>query len=351
MPSTTLDPQLDLALASPFMLQTLTQVASDRGVSSERLCRGLGFTPQELQDPTQRIACRQAVTLIQRALEALPEQGLGLWVGHRNVLGTLGLLGHVLSLCKTLRDAFEIGARYQHTSGGMAVYSLEEGATESVIEVECRLPAADIQVFAVEEFLASLMVYGRALIGTEFRPLRFEFTHGAPRYLETYTRLLGPNVAFGCLHNRMVIASHWLDQPLPGHQPVALRQALKLLELECAPVQEKASLLQAVERAIVRDLQHGCRIDKVASDLNMSSRTLRRHLVEHGITFDGLQEQVRQARATSLLGNPRMPIERVAEALGYSDVRGFRRAFKRWTGLSPSAWRENAPALRSTLHL
>lgn len=139
------------------------------------------------------------------------------------------------------------------------------------------------------------------------------------------------------------LASHWLDQPLPGHQPVALRQALKLLELECAPVQEKASLLQAVERAIARDLQEGCRIDKVASDLNMSSRTLRRHLVEHGITFDALQEQVRRARATSLLGNPRMPVERVAEVLGYSDVRGFRRAFKRWTGLSPSAWREKAP--------
>jgi AraC-like DNA-binding protein len=341
MPKTPLDPQLDLALASPFMLQTLLQLASDLGLDGERLCRGLGFTPAELQDPAQRIACRQAVTLIQRALQALPGQGLGLWVGHRNVLGTLGLLGHVLSLCRTLRDAFEVGARYQHVSGGIAAYSLDEGERETHIEVDCRLPYADIQVFAVEEFFASLMVYSRALIGSEFQPLRFEFTHAAPAYLDTYLRLLGPTVMFGCLHNRMVIASRWLEQPLPGHQPVALRQALKLLELEYAPLQHKASLLQAVERAIARDLPEGCRIDCIAADLNMSSRTLRRHLTKHGVTFDGLQEQVRRSRAMSLLGNPQMAIERVAEALGYSDVRGFRRAFKRWTGRSPAAWRDS----------
>lgn len=344
MPNTPLDPQLDLALASPFMLQTLVQLASDRGLDGERLCRGLGFTPAELQDPAQRIACRQAVALIQRALQALPGQGLGLWVGHRNVLGTLGLLGHVLSLCRTLRDAFEVGMRYQHASGGIAVYSLHEDVRETLIEVECRLPYADIQVFAVEEFFASLMVYGRTLIGAEFQPMRFEFTHAAPAYQDSYVQLLGPAVTFGCLHNRMVIASRWLDRPLPGHQPVALRQALKLLELECAPLQHKASLLQSVERAIARDLPEGCRIDSVATDLNMSSRTLRRHLTEHGVTFEGLQEQVRQSRAMSLLGNPNMPIERIAEALGYSDVRGFRRAFKRWTGQSPSAWRDS-PAL------
>ncbi|MCY1288965.1 putative HTH-type transcriptional regulator [compost metagenome] len=344
MPSKTIDSQFELALVSPFLLQTLAEAASDKGVSSERLCRGLGFTPDELQDPAQRISYRQAVTMIQRALAALPEQGLGLWVGHRNVLGTLGLLGHVLSLCKTLRDAFEIGRRFQHTSGSVAVYSLHEGAEESFVEVECRLPFADVQVFAVEEFFASLMVYSRALVSTEFQPLRFEFTHAAPTYEAEYRRLLGPSLHFGCLHNRMVIASHWLDMHLPNHQPVALRQALNLLELEGGQVQQKADLLQTVERAIARDLPHGSHIDKVASDLNMSSRTLRRRLAEHDMSFDALQEQVRRARAMSLLNNPDMPIERIAEELGYSDVRGFRRAFKRWTGLSPSACRDEVVA-------
>jgi AraC-like DNA-binding protein len=74
----------------------------------------------------------------------------------------------------------------------------------------------------------------------------------------------------------------------------------------------------------------------------MSSRTLRRRLTEHALTFEALLEQVRQARTMSLLANPDMPIERITEEVGYSDVRSFRRAFKRWTGMSPSAWRNDA---------
>ncbi|BBN55929.1 hypothetical protein TRE132_40540 [Pseudomonas chlororaphis subsp. aurantiaca] len=107
----------------------------------------------------------------------------------------------------------------------------------------------------------------------------------------------------------------------------------------------KLDLIQAVERAISRDLTQGSHIDQVASDLNMSGRTLRRRLSEHELTFEALLEQVRRARTLSLLANPQLSIERITEAVGYSDVRSFRRAFKRWTGLSPSAYREEGGQL------
>ncbi|UQS14814.1 AraC family transcriptional regulator [Pseudomonas sp. HS6] len=333
------DPTFDLALVSPFLLQTLADVAANKGIEAESLCRGLGFTFEDLQDPSQRISYRQAVAMIQRALKALPNQGLGLWVGAQNVLGTLGLLGHVLSLCKTLRDAFEIGVRHQHTSGGIVVSSVDVVGDQVYVDVECRLPFAEVQVFAVEEFFASLLVYGRALVGETFKPIAVEFMHAAPHYVDEYRRLLGPEVRFGCLHNRMLIDVQWLDVNLPNHHSLALRQAVKLLELEAAQVHQKLDLIQAVERAIVRDLSRGSHIEKIAGDLNMSSRTLRRRLTEHSLTFEALLEQVRQARTMSLLANPDMPIERITEEVGYSDVRSFRRAFKRWTGKSPSAWR------------
>lgn len=333
------DPTFDLALVSPFLLQTLAEVVAGKGVEPQSLCRGLGFDFEDLQDPAQRISYRQAVAMIQRALKVLPNQGLGLWVGAQNVLGTLGLLGHVLSLCKTLRDAFEIGVRHQHTSGGIVVSSVDVVGDQVYVDVECRLPFAEVQVFAVEEFFASLLVYGRALVGETFKPIAVEFMHAAPVYVDEYRRLLGPDVRFGCLHNRMLIDVQWLDVNLPNHHSLALRQAVKLLELEAAQVHQKLDLIQAVERAIARDLSRGSHIEKIAGDLNMSSRTLRRRLTEHSLTFEALLEQVRQARTMSLLANPDMPIERITEEVGYSDVRSFRRAFKRWTGKSPSAWR------------
>jgi len=238
-----------------------------------------------------------------------------------------------------LRDAFDIGVRHQHTSGGIVVSSVDVVGDQVYVDVECRLPFAEVQVFAVEEFFASLLVYGRALVGETFKPIAVEFMHAAPDYVDEYRRLLGPEVRFGCLHNRMLIDVQWLDVNLPNHHSLALRQAVKLLELEAAQVHQKLDLIQAVERAIARDLSRGSHIEKIAGDLNMSSRTLRRRLTEHSLTFEALLEQVRQARTMSLLANPDMPIERITEEVGYSDVRSFRRAFKRWTGKSPSAWR------------
>ena len=338
MHSKTVDPHYELALVSPFLLQTLGQVVAQKGANAERLCRGLGFTLADLDDPALRISYRQAVAMIQRALKVLPGQGLGLCVGNQNVLGTLGLLGHVISLCKTLRDAFAVGERHQHTSGGIATSSIQEGAQLVMVDVECLLPFAEVQVFAAEEFFASLMIYGRTLVGSEFKPLRMEFMHAPPAYAAEYQRLFGDDVRFGCLHNRMVLEAQWLDVPLPNHHALALRQALGLLELESAQLHRKMDLIQAVERAISRDLQ-GSQLEKVASDLNMSGRTLRRRLTEHGLTFEALLEQVRRARCMGLLGNPGLSIERITQEVGYSDVRSFRRAFKRWTGLSPSAFR------------
>ena len=332
------DPHHDMALVSTFLLQALGQVVAQKGGSAEHLCRGLGFSLADLDDPAQRVSYRQAVAMIQRALKVLPDQGLGLWVGYQNVLGTLGLLGHVVSLCKTLRDAFAIGERHQHTSGAIASSHTYECGQEVFVDVECLLPDAEVQVFVSEEFLASLMVYGRALLGQDFAPLRVEFRHTAPLYIDEYLHIFGADVRFGGLHNRMVLARHWMDVRLPNHHALALRQALDLLEQESTQLHEKMDLIQAVERAIFRDLQRS-QLAKVASDLNMSGRTLRRRLIEHGLTFEGLREQVRRARTMSLLGNPSLTLERITEEVGYSDVRSFRRAFKRWAGLSPSAFR------------
>lgn len=176
------DARYELAQVSTFLLQTLAEVVEGHGVDPARLCRGLGFTVEDLQDPTQRISYRQAVSMIQRALQALPERGLGLWVGHQNVLGTLGLLGHVLSLCRTLRDAFDIGVRYQHSSGGIVTSSVYQQGETFFVEVECHLPSSEVQVFAIEEFFASLLVYGRALVSPAFEPLGIELIHAAPPY-------------------------------------------------------------------------------------------------------------------------------------------------------------------------
>ncbi|HEY0913508.1 MAG TPA: AraC family transcriptional regulator [Solimonas sp.] len=339
-PGTAEDPRYEAAVFPVFLLQTLAQVAASRGVEPQALCRGLGFGPDDLDDPTFRVSYRQASLMIRRALQLVPGDALGLAVGNRNVLGTLGLLGHAVSLCPTLGEAFDIGLRYQVTAGGITQTSLRLSGAELWVEAGFRFPDVEIQVFAVEELFASLLVYGRSLVGAHFSPLRVELAYPAPAWAAQYQALFGAPVIFGAEQNRCVIEARWLMHALPNHNPLALKQALALLEAENAQVRQKMDLAATVERAIEKTLTKGPSLESIAGELNMSGRTLRRRLGDQGLSFETLLNNVRRTRVMGLLANPGLPIERVAEQSGYADVRSFRRAFKRWTGVSPSEFRQ-----------
>lgn len=80
-------------------------------------------------------------------------------------------------------------------------------------------------------------------------------------------------------------------------------------------------------------------LDALAARMGLSRRTLQRRLAAEGLTFEGLVERVRRRRATRCLRRTAMPVKELAYRLGFADPSTFSRAFKRWTGASPSDWR------------
>lgn len=335
------DPRADAAIFPPFLPDTLSQVATARGVEPALLCRGLGFTPADLADPGFRVSYRQCSQIIRRALRLLPGPGLGLAVGAHNRLGTLGLLGHAVSLCRSFGEALEIGARYQVLAGGITHWQPRLQGDELRLEVDFRFPDdAEVQVFCIEEFFASFRVYGQALFGPELPPRRLEFAYPAPAALmEIYRDAFPVPLHFGCAISAMVFAAEHWQTPLPSHNALALRQVLQLLDAGLAPHHAAFDLAAVVERAILNSLREGPSLERIAADLNLSSRSLRRRLGEQGLSFEGLLDQVRRTQALRLLANPQLSLDEVAARAGYGDRRSFRRAFKRWTGLSPAHYR------------
>ena len=81
-------------------------------------------------------------------------------------------------------------------------------------------------------------------------------------------------------------------------------------------------------------------ITDVAKQLHMSTRTVKRKLAEHGTTFSALRDDQRRQRALLLLDNRELSIGEVAQKLGYSELPNFTRAFKKWTGMTPVAYRD-----------
>jgi AraC-like DNA-binding protein len=334
---TSSDQRQQIAQFPPFLPRTLIQVAGQEGADCARLCHGIGLLPEDLNEPSLRLSYRQVSRLVRRA-EAELSAGVGLRVGDSNVLGSLGLVGYAMSLCPTLGAAITLAMQYQALAGSLLHVDIGESADTLWLSATLRFPDLDIQAFAVEELFASSLKYVRLLIGNDFKPEALSFAYPAPHYAAAYEQLFKAPLKFCSSSNHLVMNKSWLTTPLPSHEPLALKQALEMLAEAASQPMNSHDLALSVERSIAHSLRQGVTIADVSAQLNLSIRTLRRRLSESDLSFESLLDQVRKTRALSLLGQPNVAIDTVASEAGYSDARAFRRAFKRWTGESPSSY-------------
>jgi AraC-like DNA-binding protein len=96
---------------------------------------------------------------------------------------------------------------------------------------------------------------------------------------------------------------------------------------------------RSVEAQIEALLPRGARMDAVARALGCGRQTLYRRLRDEGTSFEALVEEVRRRLAKRLLRDPKVSVKEVGYRLGFAEPAAFSRAFKRWTGKSPAAWR------------
>jgi AraC-like DNA-binding protein len=335
------DPRYDEAIFPTDLLLALAQIAPERGVDPAQLCRGLGFEVADLSQPTTRVSYRQASLMIQRALAQIPDPALGLTLGTRATLGSMGLIGHAMAMSATLGDALNLALKHLVLTGAVG-YQIELRMAGPLIslELEHRFPDPEIQSFITEEAFSSALTYARALTGGHaLQVSRVDFSHAERGAGEFAGKVFAAPVNFGSDGNRFMFEARYLGLAVPTHHPLGLNQALELLEAFARQEQVKDDLCSAVERAAYRTLTGGITLEEIARQLNMSSRTLRRRLAASGVSFEALVENVRKTRALSLLTHSDAAVEHIASETGYSDVRNFRRAFKRWTGVSPSEYR------------
>lgn len=334
------DPRYDEAIFPTDLLLALAMIAPERGVQPENLCRGLGFSVEDLSKPSTRVSYRQASLMVQRALVAIPDPALGLTLGTRGTLGSMGLVGHAMAMSKTLGDAMGLGLEHLVLTGAVG-YRIDLRVAGQLVwlELEHNFPDPEIQAFITEEAFSSTLSYARALTGGAVRVAQIDFVHAERGNAEFARQVFDAPVHFGATSNRFVFKADLLALPVPTHHPLGLHQSLELLAAFSQQEKAKDDLCSAVERAAYKTLMQGTTLEHVARELNMSGRTLRRRLAAGGMSFESLVENVRKTRALSLLTHSGVAVERVAIETGYSDVRNFRRAFKRWTGVSPSEYR------------
>jgi len=324
-----------------YLLRCLAAAAADVGIAPERLCMGLGFSVEDLGNPACRVSYRQGSLMIRRALQMPPGKGLGLRIGERETIASIGLLGYAMMTCRTLGDAVELGMSLQKFAGSMLKFDMQIVDGQTVVQASNRFPDPAIYVFLVEEAFASFLQIARGLAGMAFRPTRVELAYAAPSYAEEYRRVFDCPVYFDQPGNAFVADIEWVARPLLTYDPLSHRQALEFLDIGTSREQEKLDLFASVERAVRQNMHDLPTLPDIARRLHLSERTLRRRLSDNGVSFQALVDGARKDRAIELLVNTGQSIEQIAAAVGFSDTHNFRRAFRRWTSASPSELRES----------
>ncbi|AYC34918.1 AraC family transcriptional regulator [Pseudomonas cavernae] len=317
-----------------LILQTL---CVDGEIPAQSLLAGSGIRLEDLQRADLRITTAQEMHVCAHAVARCHD--LGLLLGRRMHVSSYGLLGYTLLSAATLGDALRLALEYPALLGTYFELSLQREGDSVWLQAEGYRDLAALEIFSVEYCLASLKRICDDLLGQPLPLQGARFQHAAPDYQAEYAASFACPQQFAARHNAFGFAAEWLEQRLPLADPVTHRD----MRERCRQLNSQFVCRQAwitrTRQLLAAQLLAAPGLEQLARQMRCSPRTLRRHLHEAGTSYQALLDELRFEHARQLLAQERMPIQRIAEAMGYSETASFRHAFQRWSGVSPSRFR------------
>jgi len=295
-----------------------------------------GLDQDILNEPTGRCRFEQGVALWHCAVAATGDPAFGLKVASHIKHTSFYALSYGLSASSTLKEAFERLQLYCHVVSDAVEYQFVRSGGEYHFVIH----AADgVPHESIDAALASCLRMCRSFVGHGYSPLRIELRRPRPARIEEFEKILRAPLYFECTRNCMVFDCESIERVLDGANPELARQN-DAIALQYLARIERGNIQARVREVLMRRLECGePSQEEVAAFLGTSARTLQRRLGESGCTYMELLDRTRHSMALTYLSAPENSLSDVTWLLGFSGCSSFTRAFRRWTGLSPSAWR------------
>lgn len=260
------------------------------------------------------------------------------------------MLFYCIITCRTLREAIERASTYCGVASPMReVLHLREKGRSATLIVEMRRHQRDRASLLVS--LSTMNMLHQLFSWLSGRLLRLEaveLSYPDPQAPVVPGTLANQPLRWGSAQDAMVFPAEYLNLPV-------VRSAAELeqiIDYSFFDVQSCTGHLQTLSgrvRALLRStLQEGLppmHSATAAQLLHMSPATLGRKLQNEGSSFTAILREHQQAHALHLVEHTGTPFAEIASCIGYSDDRSFRRAFRSWTGCSPSAYRRRTEAV------
>lgn len=268
---------------------------------------------------------------------------LGLLLGAANVgIDVLGIVGKLAGCSPDIGVALRNITLYMHLHDRIAmpaIHASNELATFAYVIYHHEVLGIEL-IYDTAIVIACNIL--KDLAGPEWVPEVVCLSRPRPADIAPYRRFFGAHISFGAETNAVVFKARWLDHPL-GSADASAQDCL-IREMKRLEALGSGSLAEQLRRILRRLFISGgdprrSSLESISSLFAVHRRTLNRRLRDEGTTFKALMDAARHDIACQLLRDTQLTTLDVAMTLGYADAAAFSRAFRRWSGTSPAAWR------------
>lgn len=323
-----------------------------REMDMTQLLTGIEVSVEQLSGSDCMLNTAQHHRLIHNLLAMCDRPGLGLSIGATESIGSLGVVGLTMLCAPNLRESMELGVQYSAIIGALGNLEVSSDGNDFIIAFDHPPATYATKRYQVESLFASIYSYIAQLCGissilepagenTSVAATSLHLAYKDPGYKHQYQQFFDCEVVFEAERNQMVFDVSALGQPMAFSNDFAFRKCRALCGQLAQEMKEESITVREVRQHLATDPVGMAKPQRLADAMGMSLRTLQRQLSQCGASVSGLSAETNHRLSLDLLSNPALTLAEISAALGYSDASNFRRAFKSWTGLTPTEFRDS----------
>ncbi|KZX62180.1 AraC family transcriptional regulator [Alcanivorax sp. HI0033] len=318
----------------------LLQGAARSGASIPDLLDQCDIPRQLLDDPNGSIERDTFIKMMLLIMQQTQDEFLGFGQGRKSKPGTFSMMAHAVINCPTLGAAVERGIRF-YDLFELSMYSRitrEGDIARLVVRADPRL---DFREVIIETSLFVWLRFMSWLVGKAIEPKLVKLDYTDVRNDEEHRFLFDCPIEYSADESSVTFRADFLDLPLVQNE-LSLSKFLKdsLTQLFNGNIHNVG--LPAQIRAIISNEYGNSFPDftEICGKLNMTPQTLRRRLKEANTSYQEIKDSIRKDASVYYLSKPDLSIDEIALLMGFSEASSFHRAFKKWTGKTPSSFRK-----------
>ena len=349
------DREDDIVLCRQFVV-ALVDLAKQSGVHPDKVLKGTQCFYPELSLNNTKISIKEFLVIIDNAVKLTKRDDLSFILGKKYFPSQLGDLSQALLNCRNIAHMLKLCQIFQLQLFPFLFFTIVKNKKDNEVKTHVLINSAigtltTTQERFLHEFVLSAMVGAMKYRFGEAIPVTIKLPYKTVDHIEQYHAHIGSNTSFNQPLAMLTIDDKWLYKPIDN-----CSASLKKLALYEVKNTIKANSNTRVNRhfihigfvqAVCQFINHNLtsadtvdiNLDSCAEFLTISPATLKRKLTQHHTSFQKLFDQMRCQHAVFEMIENKKNNECIAFSLKFNDIPNFRRAFKRWTGVTPSAFR------------